>query len=186
MEIEKDKTPIKNGNAQQRLTNSHGLRYPRMYKTWLSMMYRCYNANAKQYGDYGGRGIEVCEAWKDIRNFVKWVETSNWEEGLTLDRINTNGNYCPENCTFSDRTHQSINQRMQSNNTSGFTGVSWYKKKNKWRVRVQIFKKEKIIGYFHNLEDVVKARDEYILDNNLPHPLSTDEMINKTLSINII
>ena len=81
--------------------------------------------------------FQVCEEWKDVRNFVKWVEDiSNWEEGLTLDRIDTNGNYSPENCTFSDKTHQSINQRMQSNNTSGFVGVNWQKAKQRWRARV--------------------------------------------------
>ena len=156
----------------------HSLTGHRMYKTWSNMIHRCSDPNFKQYEDYGGRGITVYSEWQDIRNFIDWVENlSNWEEGLTLDRIDTNGNYSPDNCTFSNRNIQSINQRMQSNNTSGFTGVSWDKKANKWRARVQIFKREKLIGYFHNIEDAVKARDNYIIANNLPHPLSTDKIV---------
>ena len=159
---------------------SHGLRSHRLYNTWRHMLCRCYDPKEKQYCDYGGRGIKACDEWKDIRNFVKWVEEkSNWEEGLTLDRINTNGNYCPENCTFSDRTLQSINQRMQSNNTSGFVGVSWRESIQRWRARVQMYGKEKYIGQYKTLEEAVEARDKYIIDNNLPHPLSTYNKLSK-------
>lgn len=158
----------------------HSLTGHRMYKTWVNMIHRCSDSNFKQYKDYGGRGIKVCDEWKDIRNFIDWVEnSSNWEEGLTLDRINTNGNYSPDNCTFSDRNIQSINQRMQNNNTSGFTGVDWDKRYSKWRARIQIYGKCKYIGYFYNIEDAVKARDNYIIDNNLPHPLSTNNNLSK-------
>ena len=101
------------GCQSTKYKNPHGLRNHRMYKTWRNMLYRCYDETFKQYEDYGGRGIQVCEEWKDVINFVQWVDDiSNWEEGLTLDRIDTNGNYSPENCTFSNRTIQSINQRM--------------------------------------------------------------------------
>ena len=164
------------GCQSTKYKNPHGLHHHRMYKTWSNMIHRCSDPNFKQYEDYGGRGIIVCDEWQDIKNFIDWVEnTSNWEEGLTLDRINTNGNYSPDNCTFSNRTIQSINQRIQSSNTSGYVGVCWVVAKNRWKVRVQMYGKCKHIGYFHNLEDAVKARDEYILANNLPHPLSTDE-----------
>ena len=154
---------------------THGLGGHRMYKTWDGVMQRCNNPKHKRYKDYGGRGISVCEEWLDIRNFVDWVENkSNWEEGLTLDRIDNDKGYSPDNCTFSTKTIQAINRRQKSNNTSGYVGVSWYAKVSKWRARVNMFKKEKLIGYYLTLEEAVQARDSYIIENNLPHPLSTD------------
>ena len=166
------------GCQSSKYTISHGLRYHRMYKTWLGMVHRCYTENFKQYYNYGGRGITVCDEWKDVRNFVRWVDDlSNWEEGLTLDRINTNGNYCPENCTFSNKTIQSINQRKGSNNTSGFVGISWVEKWQRWGARIKMYGKEKHIGHFKTLEEAILARDNYIIQNNLPHPLSTDNKV---------
>lgn len=154
---------------------THGLRNHRMYKTWECMKGRCYNPDFKQYADYGGRGITVCKEWLDITNFVDWVETkSNWVEGLTLDRIDNDKGYSPDNCTFSTRTIQSINQRQQSNNTSGYVGITWDKHRNKWSARVHINNKGKHIGYYLNKEEAVQARDNYIIENNLPHKLSTD------------
>lgn len=153
----------------------HGLSLSRFYSIWRNMLARCYNKKFKQFNDYGGSGITVCEEWLDVKNFIDWVENkSNWEEGLTLDRIDNNKGYSPDNCTFSTRTIQSINQRQQSNNTSGYVGVAWDKNKGKWAVRIQIFKKEKHIGTFKTIEEAVLARDNYIIENKLPHPLSTD------------
>ena len=172
---------IKNGHTRScgcligKQTGSHNLYYHRFYHTWNGVMQRCNNPKHKRYKDYGGRGISVCEEWLDIRNFVDWVENkSNWEEGLTLDRIDNDKGYSPDNCTFSTKTIQAINRRQKSNNTSGYVGVSWYAKVSKWRARVNMFKKEKLIGYYLTLEEAVQARDSYIIENNLPHPLSTD------------
>ena len=146
-----------------------------MYSIWNHMLYRCYNKNFKQFSDYGGRGITVCEEWLDVKNFIDWVENkSNWEEGLTLDRINNNKGYSPDNCTFSIRTIQAINQRQQINNTSGYVGVTWAEARGKWHARVQIFKRGKHIGYYLSKEEAVQARDNYIIENNLPHKLSKD------------
>ena len=159
------------------LTNrtTHGLSGHRMYSTWINMLDRCYNKKFKQFDDYGGRGITVCEEWLDVTNFVAWVDNkSNWEEGLTLDRIDNDKEYSPDNCTFSTKTIQSINQRQQSNNTSGYVGVNWDNRVSKWRARVHMFKKEKHIGTFKTKEEAVLARNNYIIENNLPHPLSTD------------
>ncbi len=153
----------------------HGLSLSRFYSIWHNMLDRCYNKNSKQFNDYGGRGIVVCEDWLDIKNFVDWVENkSNWEEGLTLDRIDNDKGYSPDNCTFSTKTIQSINQRKRSTNTSGYVGVSWDAKVSKWRARVTIFKRGKYIGYYLSKEEAVQARDNYIIENNLPHKLSTE------------
>ena len=163
------------GCLQKRVSRTHGLHNHRMYVTWINMLDRCYNPKFTRYKDYGGRGIKVCGEWLDIKNFVDWVDNkSNWEEGLTLDRIDNDKGYSPDNCTFSTKTIQSINQRQKSNNTSGYVGVSWDAKVSKWRARVNMFKKEKHIGYYLTLEEAAQARDNYIIENNLPHKLSTD------------
>ena len=172
-------TTIKNGVTKScgcfTSNSTHNLTKHPLFKTWHNMKNRCYNKNFKQYADYGGRGITVCEEWLDIKNFVDWVDNkSNWEEGLSLDRIDNDKGYSPDNCTFSTKTIQSINQRQQSNNTSGYVGVNWDAKVSKWRARVTMFKKEKHIGTFKTKEEAVLARDNYIIENKLPHPLSTD------------
>lgn len=70
------------------------------YHCWNGMMQRCYNPNTKRFYDYGGRGIAVCDAWHDPREFGKWAETHGYSSGIQLDRIDNDGNYCPENCRF--------------------------------------------------------------------------------------
>ena len=172
-------TAIKNGVSKScgcfTLKRTHNLTRHPLYKTWHNMKNRCYNPKFKQYEDYGGRGITVCAEWLDVRNFIMWVDTdSNWEEGLSLDRINNDKGYDPDNCIFSTRTIQSINQRQQSNNTSGYVGVTWDNRVSKWRARINMFKKEKHIGTFKTKEEAVLARDQYIIENGLPHPLSID------------
>ena len=178
IEFESAVSYIKNGTKSCgcfTLNRTHSLTGHPLFKTWQNMKNRCYNPKFKQYEDYGGRGITVCEEWLDARNFVDWVENkSNWEVGLTLDRIDNDKEYSPDNCTFSTRTIQSVNQRQQSNNTSGYVGVTWAKARGKWSARVQIFKRGKHIGYYLSKEEAVQARDNYIIENNLPHKLSTD------------
>ena len=68
------------------------------YGSYHAMMDRCYREKAKNYPMYGGRGISVCEEWHDIEAFEKWTEQSGFQSGLTLERKNVNGDYCPENC----------------------------------------------------------------------------------------
>lgn len=73
---------------------------------------RCYNEKDKDYKDYGGRGIKVCKEWlEDAQKFVDWSITHGFKEELTLDRINTNGDYCPENCRWITNKEQQRNRR---------------------------------------------------------------------------
>lgn len=148
---------------------THGLKHHRLYKTWRSMIQRCDNQKVSNYKDYGGRGIEVCERWKDIHNFIEDVYPS-FQEGKTLDRIDVNGNYEPSNCRWADSFVQARNKRLQKNNTSGYKGVSFSKVFKKWVAYINVANKRKHLGCFETVIEGARAYDKYVIDNNLEHP----------------
>ena len=155
--------------------DAHGLSSHKFYNTWKHMVQRCTNPKNKNYKNYGGRGITVCEEWLNIRNFVDWCDlTHPNQEGYTLDRINNDKGYSPENCRWVDKSTQAINRRMRRTNTSGFVGVGFNKSKGKWEASLKLNNIYKYIGRFNTIEEAAQARDNYIIENNLPHKLSTE------------
>lgn len=92
------------------LAKKHGLSKTRLHNIWHSMYCRCYYPSTNQYKNYGGKGIEVCEEWKNAEgfvNFYEWAINNGYDEKLTLDRIDNEKNYCPENCRWSTSKFQS-------------------------------------------------------------------------------
>ena len=166
---------IKNGHikscgcSRKGKNQTHGLRSHRLYIVWHHMLDRCNNIESDNYKYYGERGIEICESWFDIRNFIDDMFPT-FIEGLTLDRINVNGNYEPSNCRWVNQTVQSRNtRRLRSTNTSGYRGVGFHKKDNRFRSRITVDLKNIHIGNFKTALEAAKAYDKYIIDNNLEH-----------------
>lgn len=101
----KDMTKI--GKSQR----VHGYSKHPLYKIYCNMMSRCYNPGMDRYKNYGGRGIKVCDEWKERGDeFVKWGLSNGWQPGLSIERINIDGDYSPDNCKFIPIGQQYLNK----------------------------------------------------------------------------
>lgn len=111
---------LRSGNTQScgcfqkeksiKISTTHGLRRSPLYHIWSHIKDRCFNKNNPRYKDYGGRGITVCDRWLDFKNFHDDMFPT-WKRGLSIDRINNDGNYGPGNCRWATNKDQNNNRR---------------------------------------------------------------------------
>lgn len=110
---------------------SHNQSKTRLYNIYIKMKARCLNANNPAYVNYGGRGIKICKEWQDnYINFYNWAMSNGYNENLTIDRINNNGDYEPSNCRWVDRKIQANNTRRNhflTYNNKTHTLAEWSK-----------------------------------------------------------
>ncbi len=100
------------GCAHREKATTHGLSDRPLYAVWQSMKSRCYRKSANMFPSYGGRGIGICDEWRDnVIAFISWAEANGYAQGLQIDRIDTNGDYSPENCRFVPSKENNRNRR---------------------------------------------------------------------------
>lgn len=122
-EITVDYPSLKKGNTKSCGCSRHSPRPNRMkgpgrntrlYRIWTNIKTRCSHAsptNAYKYSRYGGRGISVCDEWKDFDPFYEWAVNNGYGDSLTIDRINNDGNYQPDNCRWATMKEQCENRK---------------------------------------------------------------------------
>jgi len=127
-----------------------------LYNTYHGIRKRCLQENNKDYHRYGGRGIKLCERWSGVDGFFNFTEDmGNKPDNYTLDRIDTNGDYSPENCRWVDINTQNLNKRNVKHR-----GVTFYKNLNKYRARISVKGVEYNLGMFEDLEEAIEIRKQ--------------------------
>ena len=126
-----------------------------MMRRWVSMWARCYVPSDQAYEYYGARGISVCQEWMDYINFRRWACANNYGLGLTIDRINNDGNYEPGNCQWVTHQKNCTNKHRTPN-------TNIYFNEGKYRVTIKRNYKSIHIGYFNSIEEARIARDNFI------------------------
>jgi len=161
-------------SSRRKINPKHGLTNTKIHNVWTSIKQRTNNENSKAFGNYGARGITMCDEWKnDFVAFYNWAMTNGYKDGLSIDRIDNDGNYEPKNCRWVFRSVQARNTRLlRKTNTTGYRGVGFNKSRNKWTAQIIVNYKNIFLGHFSNAIDAAKAYDKYVIDNNLEHTIN--------------
>ena len=154
---------------------THGKSKSKLYALWYRIKTRCYNKNAPQYNWYGARGIGMQGSWiHDFISFEKYVVSlDNYNkknigcQGLSIDRINNNGNYEEGNLRWSTKTIQQRNRGMFKNNKTGYTGVCHTKNKSKFKSSIRVNTKLIHLGVKETAAEAYQLRVDYILKHKL-------------------
>lgn len=164
-------TAVKNGYTKScgcltkdRHPKKHGMTGTLIYNKWKGMKQRCYNPNYDFYNAYGGRGIKVCDEWKDdFMQFYKDMGDIPFE-GAELDRINNDDDYKPSNCRWVNH-EENANNRRKYHNKTGYTGVTYKPHLNKYQAQLYKNKKFIYLGVYETAEEAhlayEKAKNEY-------------------------
>ena len=163
-----------NLKKQQKHHSTHNKTHTRLYSIYHGMKNRCYNKQQKAYKKwYGSKNITICDEWKnDFLAFYYWAINNGYDDTLTIDRIDNNKGYCPDNCRWTTPHVQAVNRAISKNNKTGYIGIykripKDYKTKKIFVAQIRVNKKNYSLGRFETIELAVKARNEFIQKNKL-------------------
>ena len=143
----------------QRNRCGYSKKYKKLYSLFWSMHDRCEKEGCRGYKNYGARGIRVCDRWSGVDGLKNFIDDMGEPKtGLSLDRIDVNGNYCPENCRWADKNTQAANVRKHGK-YSKKPGVTFNKFKNVWWAFIQINGK-RYVKIAHSEEEAILLREQ--------------------------
>lgn len=143
----------------------HGETLTRLYKIYIGIKSRCCDKNHRTFSQYGGRGISICAEWLDSYiTFRDWSIANGYSDKLSIDRIDPDGDYSPQNCRWASSSTQNYNKRRLARNTSGHVGVSYNKKEGKYVAYISKDHKLHWLGTFETYDLAVDARKRAELD----------------------
>jgi hypothetical protein len=158
---------------------THGDSLSNLYRRWQDMKQRCFNPHCCNYRHYGARGITVCPEWAGsncFETFRDWALANGYKRELSLDRINNDGDYEPNNCRWVTKRVQNINKRPTFANTTGYVGIRRHCTRggghNGYYGSVKIGNKDYYTGYSKDLIEAVKMRNDYIIAHHLENQLN--------------
>lgn len=162
--------------CRKNFNKGRGSNHP-LYKVYNAMVRRCSEKTprSRHSKNYVDRGVTVCQEWgwdnpAGFENFKRFALDSGWKEGLEVDKDSIHGEcliYSPETVKFVTRSENNTRRRKKSGCSSKFTGV--YQANRGWEAEIKFNKKILFRKYFKNEEEAARARDEFIIKNNLPH-----------------
>ncbi len=143
------------GNTKHRLCGDP------LYHVWASVLNRCYDPNGKGYIYYGGKGIKVCDRWLNVENFIK-DNVDKYAKHLTIDRIDTNGNYEPDNVRWITLAEQAMNTGPKHWGKVKYKGVCWCPRRKVYRVNCYNNKRYVSLGHFNDSVSAANHYDEFV------------------------
>ena len=166
----------------ERVTKHEG-KGTRLYNIWRGMRSRV-KESSREHKKYYDKGVKVCDEWEDFAEFKKWSLDNGYTEDLTIDRIDSNKDYQPDNCRWVTMSVQNYNKTLDHRNKTGVVGVRWLPKDNRWNVRIQDTRINKYLSKnFQSFEEAIawrKSKEVEIYGETLEKYYDYDK-INKCL-----
>ena len=142
------------------------------YSRWLAIRQRCTNPNSWNYYRYGAKGITYSPIFDSFQAFAEYISSlpGYGTPGVTLDRIEGSKGYEPGNLRWSTQSTQVANQLSSGKGANRYTGVNWSKTHKRWVARVTLKGTTLFSKVFTSQKDALEARNQFIVERNLPHP----------------